>query len=87
MLDTTIAAYKKLDALFANQAADIQMDIDTMNTMLAREGRSAARGAHLDIKGFHEAVRTAAERDRGRARSRIRYKLRTNDEKGSTSHG
>ena len=32
MLDTTIEAYKKqLDALFANQAADIQMDIEIMN--------------------------------------------------------
>lgn len=51
MLDTTIAAYKKqLDALFANQAADIQMDIDTMNTMLAREGLGGK--GYLDIKDF-----------------------------------
>lgn len=51
MLDTTIAAYKKqLDALFANQAADIQMDIDTMNAMLAREGLGGK--GYLDIKDF-----------------------------------
>lgn len=51
MLDTTIAAYKKqLDALFANQAADIQMDIDTMNAMLAREGLGGK--SYLDIKDF-----------------------------------
>ena len=51
MLDTTIAAYKKqLDSLFANQAADIQMDIDTMNAMLAREGLGGK--SYLDIKDF-----------------------------------
>ena len=51
MLDTTIEAYKKqLDALFANQAADIQMDIDTMNAMLAREGLGGK--GYLDIKDF-----------------------------------
>ena len=51
MLDTTIVAYKKqLDALFANQAADIQMDIDTMNAMLAREGLGGK--SYLDIKDF-----------------------------------
>ena len=76
MLDTTIAAYKKqLDALFANQAADIQMDNDTMN---ARPRRARRQGVSR-YQGFHEAVRTAAERRRGRAR--IRYKLRTNDER------
>ena len=37
-------------ALFANQAADIQMDIDTMNTMLAREGLGGK--GYLDIKAF-----------------------------------
>lgn len=51
MLDTTIAAYKKqLDALFANQAADIQTDIDVMNGMLAREGLGGK--SYLDIKDF-----------------------------------
>lgn len=51
MLDTTIEAYKKqLDALFANQAANIQIDIDTMNTMLAREGLGGK--GYLDIKDF-----------------------------------
>lgn len=63
MLDTTIAAYKKqLDALFANQAADIQMDIDTMNTMLAREGLGGK--GYLDIKDFmkqYEQQQSAAE--------------------------
>ena len=39
MLDTAIVAYKKrLDSLFANQALDIETDIQVMNTMLAREG-------------------------------------------------
>ena len=39
MLDAAIIAYKKrLDSLFANQALDIETDIDVMNTMLAREG-------------------------------------------------
>ena len=39
MLDAAIAAYKKrLDSLFANQALDIETDIEVMNTMLAREG-------------------------------------------------
>ena len=41
MLDAAIAAYKKrLDALFENQALDIETDIEVMNTMLAREGLS-----------------------------------------------
>ncbi len=39
MLDAAIVAYKKrLDSLFANQALDIETDIDVMNQMLAREG-------------------------------------------------
>ncbi len=39
MLDDAIAAYKKmLDSLFANQALDIETDIQVMNTMLQREG-------------------------------------------------
>ena len=39
MLDTAIAAYKRqLDSLFADQALDIETDIDVMNAMLAREG-------------------------------------------------
>ena len=43
MLDTAIDAYKKLlDSLFANQAMDIETDIDVMNTLLKREGFSAA---------------------------------------------
>ncbi len=39
MLDAAIVAYKKrLDSLFADQALDIETDIEVMNTMLAREG-------------------------------------------------
>lgn len=39
MLDSAIDAYRKrLDELFADQALDIETDIDVMNTMLAREG-------------------------------------------------
>ena len=42
MLDTAIDAYKKLlDSLFANQALDIETDIDVMNTLLKREGFTA----------------------------------------------
>jgi len=41
MLDSAIEAYRKrLDELFADQALDIETDIDVMNTMLAREGLS-----------------------------------------------
>lgn len=44
MLDTAIVAYKKrLDSLFANQALDIETDIEVMNTMLAREGLSGSK--------------------------------------------
>lgn len=44
MLDTAIDAYKKrLDSLFANQALDIETDIEVMNTMLAREGLSGGK--------------------------------------------
>ena len=45
MLDTAIAAYKKLlDNLFANQAMDIETDIDVMNTLLKREGLAGGEG-------------------------------------------
>ena len=48
-LDDAIAAYKKmLDSLFANQALDIETDIEVMNTMLAREGLSG--GKDFDVK-------------------------------------
>ena len=41
MLDTAIDAYRKrLDSLFANQALDIETDIEVMNTMMEREGLS-----------------------------------------------
>lgn len=49
MLDAAIVAYKKrLDSLFANQALDIETDIEVMNQMLAREGLSG--GKDFDIK-------------------------------------
>ena len=49
MLDDAIAAYKKmLDSLFANQALDIETDIQVMNTMLAREGLTGNKD--FDIK-------------------------------------
>ena len=49
MLDDAIAAYKKmLDSLFANQAMDIETDIQVMNTMLAREGLTGSKD--FDIK-------------------------------------
>lgn len=39
MLDTAIDAFRRqLDSLFADQALDIETDIDVMNTMLRREG-------------------------------------------------
>ncbi len=39
MLDRAVAAYQKqLDSLFADQALDIETDIQVMNAMLAREG-------------------------------------------------
>ena len=75
MLDTTIDAYKKqLDALFANQAADIQMDIEIMNGMLAREGLGGK--SYLDLNEFmrqHEKQQQYAEQE--------------NLQKGSTSNG
>jgi 5-bromo-4-chloroindolyl phosphate hydrolysis protein len=41
ILDTTIEAYKKqLDSLFANQALDIETDIEVLERMLKREGLS-----------------------------------------------
>ena len=85
MLDTTIAAYKKqLDALFANQAADIQMDIDTMNAMLAREGLGGK--SYLDIKDFmkqYEQQQSAAEAAPAPASDTSSEQTM----KGSTSHG
>ena len=51
MLDTTVKAYEKqLDALFANQAADIQTDIEAMSGMLSREGLGGR--SYLDLKDF-----------------------------------
>ncbi len=56
MLDSAIAAYKKqLDSLFANQALDIETDIEVMNAMLAREGL-----AEDGMKAAREQARKAA---------------------------
>ena len=41
MLDAAADAYRRqLDALFANQALDIETDITVLETMLKREGLS-----------------------------------------------
>ncbi len=48
MLDTVIEAYtKRLDSLFANQALDIETDIEVMNSMLAREGLAGNKDFEL----------------------------------------
>ena len=44
MLDAAIDAFKKrLDSLFADQALDIETEIEVMNTMLTREGLSGSK--------------------------------------------
>ena len=48
MLDEAIEAYKKqLDAMFANQALDIETDIEVLNTMLTREGLSGGKDFNI----------------------------------------
>ena len=75
MLDTAIDAYKRqLDALFANQAADIQMDIEVMNGMLAREGLGGK--SYLDINDFMKKYE-----------QQQKYAQDNELEKGSTSNG
>ena len=83
MLDTAIEAYKKqLDALFANQAADIQMDIEIMNGMLAREGLGGK--SYLDLNSFMKQD----EKQQQYAKAHdIKTDTNTNIEKGSTSNG
>ena len=52
MLDDAIEAYKKmLDSLFANQALDIETEIDVMNTMLAREGLTGEKDFQVAAGG------------------------------------
>ncbi len=52
MLDDAIEAYKKmLDSLFANQALDIETEIDVMNQMLSREGLSGDRDFQVASQG------------------------------------
>lgn len=56
MLDTAIEAYKRLlDSLFANQAMDVETDIQVMNTLLKREGLTGQTG----FPGFGESVESA----------------------------
>ncbi len=48
MLDTALEAYRKLlDSLFADQAMDIETDIQVMNTLLKREGFSSGSGGSI----------------------------------------
>ena len=55
MLDTTIAAFEKqLDALYKNDAMDIDTDIQVMEQLLAREGLGGE-------DGLQELLRRAAE--------------------------
>jgi len=52
MLDAAIVAFKKrLDALFENQALDIETDIEVMNKMLAREGLSGEKDFNIPAGG------------------------------------
>ena len=75
MLDTAIDAYKRqLDALFANQAAYIQMDIEVMNGMLAREGLGGK--SYLDINEFMKKYE-----------QQQKYAQENDIQKGSTSNG
>ena len=64
MLDAAIIAYKKrLDSLFANQALDIETDIEVMNTMLAREGLTGTGDFDVDAQ---EEKSNVIKRIRGR---------------------
>ena len=81
MLDTTIQAYnKQLDALFANQAADIQMDIESMNAMLAREGLGGK--SYLDLREFMKQYeKEQKSKNTGSGKEQL------TEQKGSTSNG
>ncbi len=60
MLDDAIAAFKKmLDSLFANQALDIETDIQVMNTMLQREGLTGNKD--FEIKPAADAQQAGAQ--------------------------
>ena len=53
MLDTAIVAYqKRLDSLFANQALDIETDIEVMNAMLEREGLTGKKDFHVKTQSY-----------------------------------
>ena len=61
MLDTAIDAYKKrLDSLFANQALDIETDIDVLNQMLAREGLTDNKDFNVQ-QSFESSLGSAAQ--------------------------
>jgi len=62
MLDTAITAYKKLlDSLFANQALDVETDIEVMNTLLRREGLSGNGSAFGSGSAFGKAMKEENE--------------------------
>lgn len=57
MLDTAIEAYKKrLDSLFADQALDIETDIQVMNTLLAREGLAGDKDFEMKTQTQSEGI-------------------------------
>lgn len=85
MLDTTIEAYKKqLDALFANQAADIQMDIEIMNGMLAREGLGGK--SYLDLKDFMKQYEQQQKKQEANEKKE-KEQNKNNEQKGMTANG
>jgi hypothetical protein len=62
MLDTAVTAYKKqLDSLFANQALDIETDIEVMNGMLAKEGLGGK--SYLDMKDYMKNTNRAPNKE------------------------
>lgn len=62
MLDTNIEAYRKhLDSLFANQALDIETDIEVMNTLLQREGLTGNKDFAINSTGSAAAQKASAE--------------------------
>lgn len=61
MLDDAIAAYKRmLDSLFADQAMDIETEIQVMNTMLAREGLNGVKDFEIKKLSAQAAAGEAA---------------------------
>lgn len=57
MLDSAIDAFRKrLDSLFADQALDIETEIDVMNTMLAREGLAGGKDFKVSSAGSAQTM-------------------------------